>query len=77
MEHASAAASVLRVLKNSMLPEWGQLAILYQAVPLLERQELPPLFSVKDTDDMLMHLHVCVARSLASQMFVCRDSPLF
>lgn len=58
MEDESAAASVLRLLTNSALPETAQLPILSLAVPLLERQELPPLFSVKDTTQLLMHLQV-------------------
>ena len=58
MEHFSAAESVLRLLSNTMLPGTGQLPILYQAVPLLERQELPPLFSLKATSQLLAHLQV-------------------
>ena len=58
VEHDSAADSVLRLLSNSMLPESSRLPILYQAVPLLERQQLPPLFSAKDTSKLLAHLQV-------------------
>ena len=58
MEHDSAAESVLRLLSNSMLPESSRLPILYQAVLLLERKELPPLFSAKDTSKLLAHLQV-------------------
>ena len=58
VEHDSAAAVVLRLLSNSMLPETSWLPILYQAVPLLERQELPPLFNVEDTSTLLAHLQV-------------------
>ena len=55
VEHDSAADSVLRLLSNSMLPESSRLPILYQAIPLLERQQLPPLFSAKNTSKMLAH----------------------
>ena len=58
VEHDSAAESILRLLSNRMLPPTGQLPILYQAVPVLERQTLPPLFSVKDTSKLLAHLQV-------------------
>lgn len=58
MEHSSASESVLRLLSNSMLPDSAQLPILYQAVPLLERQELPLLFSSNDTSILLAHLQV-------------------
>ena len=58
VEHDSAADSVLRLLSNSMLPESSRLPILYQAIPLLERQQLPPLFSAKNTSKMLAHLQV-------------------
>ena len=58
VEHDSAAAVVLRLLSNSMLPETSRLPILYQAVPLLERQELPPLFNLEDTSTLLAHLQV-------------------
>ncbi len=65
MEHHSAAESVLRLLSNTMLPETGQLPILYQAVPLLERQELPPLFSLKDTSQLLAHLQVTTSKTVS------------
>ncbi len=58
VEHDSAAKSVLRLLSNSMLPESSKVPILYQAIPLMERQELPPLFSAKDTSKLLAHLQV-------------------
>ncbi|CAL5224153.1 g6790 [Coccomyxa viridis] len=61
VEHDSAADSVLRLLSNSMLPESSRLPILYQAVPLLERQQLPPLFSAKDTSKLLAHLQAATA----------------
>ena len=46
------------LLSNSMLPKSGQLRLLYKAVPILERKELPPLFSVEDTSKLLAHLQV-------------------
>ena len=56
---------MLRLLTNSALPETAQLPILSLAVPLLERQELPPLFSVKDTTQLLLHLQVHIYYSSA------------
>ena len=58
MEHDSAAAAVLQLLSNRSLPEAGQLPVLLGAVPMLERQELPPLFGVEDTQQLLAHLQV-------------------
>ncbi len=60
MEDESAASSVLRLLTISVLPKKAQLPILSLAVPLLEREELPPLFSVKDTTRLMVHLQVIV-----------------
>ena len=58
MEHDSAAAAVLQLLSNRSLPEVGQLPVLLGAVSMMERQELPPLFGVEDTQQLLTHLQV-------------------
>ncbi len=64
MEHDSAAAAVLQLLSNRSLPEVGQLPVLLGAVPMLERQELPPLFGIEDTQQLLTHLQVKIFPSM-------------
>ena len=64
VEHDSAAAAVLQLLSNRLLPEVGQLPVLLGAIPMLERQELPPLFGVEGTQQLLMHLQVKLISSM-------------
>ena len=64
VEHDSAAAAVLQLLSNRSLPEVGQLPVLLGAVPMLERQELPPLFGIEDTQQLLTHLQVKIFPSM-------------
>ena len=67
MEHDSAAAAVLQLLSNRSLPEVGQLPILLGTVPMLERQELPPLFGVEDTQQLLTDLQVRIFHSVSGE----------
>ena len=67
MEHDSAAAAVLQLLSNVTLPEAGQLPVLLGAVPMLERHELPPLFNIKDTQQLLTHLEVDILHSMSEE----------
>ena len=77
MEHGSAAAAVLQLLSNRSLPEVGQLPVLLGAVPMLERQELPPLFGVEDTQQLLTHLQVNIFGGVSEEQHHLRSQPLF